>query len=180
MDSNLLEKSTKLFCQTIIYRIMKPSLSGLVKDQLTEVQLACTKYVSLHPEPSIGEIAEGLAISNAASAKLVDRLVRKKILTREEDDKDRRVLKINLTDKGKILLKDIIDSEKTMFEKVLNRMSTEDIAALKTGLISFLKAALENPAQIEEVCLRCGWEHILNCPGNALYHHYTGKDKPKV
>ncbi len=180
MEISIFEKTTKLFCQAIIYRIVKPSLEGLAKEQLTEVQLSCINYVSVHPEPSIGEIADGLAISNAASAKLVDRLVKKKLLTREEDPQDRRVLKIKLTFKGNELLKDIQKIEAKQFNDILSRMHKDEIEALESGLNSFLRAALEKPEQIDEICLRCGWNHIINCPGNLRYRQLTGVDKKKV
>lgn len=180
MEIEVFEKSTKLFCQTIIYQIIKPSLEGLAKEQLTEVQLSCINFVAMHSEPSIGEIAEGLAISNPASAKLVDRLVKKKLLTREEDPIDRRVLKIRLTPKGNELLEDIKKIETQQYQSILKRMSEEEIRMLETGLLGFLKAALEKPEQIDQICLRCGWTHIFNCPGNLRYQELTGNDKQKV
>jgi DNA-binding MarR family transcriptional regulator len=180
MDLNVFQRSTKLFCQAIIYRILRPSLEGLAKEQLTEVQLSCIKYVAVHSEPSIGEIATGLSISNAASAKLVDRLVRKKLLTREEDQEDRRVLKIKLTPKGLELLADIERIEDIQFNDILGRMSNVEIQALELGLNSFLKAALQSSEEVEEICLHCGWNHVINCPGNLRYRELTGKDKTPV
>ncbi|MGE5581149.1 MAG: MarR family winged helix-turn-helix transcriptional regulator [Bacillota bacterium] len=180
MDLNVFEKASKLFCQALIYRVLKPSLEGPAKEQLTEVQLSCIQFVAAHPDPSIGEIAAGLAISNAASAKLVDRLVKKKLLTREEDPKDRRVLQVKLTPKGKEFLKDIKKIEAAQFNRILQKMTAEEIAALESGMAAFLKAALENPEQVEQICLHCGWEHIINCPGNLRYRELTGKDKDSV
>ena len=177
MELDLFQRSSKLFCQAIIYRILKPSLEGLAKEQLTEVQLSCIKYVAVHNEPSIGEIADGLSISNAASAKLVDRLVRKKLLTREEDPKDRRVLKIKLTPKGQELLADIERIEENEFNAILERMSATEKEALENGLKAFLKAALQSPEQVEEICLHCGWNHVIQCPGNIRYRELTGRDK---
>jgi DNA-binding MarR family transcriptional regulator len=180
MDLDIFERSTKLFCQANIYRILKPSLEGMAKEELTEVQLSCIKFAAVHTEPSVGEIAEGLSISNAASAKLIDRLVRKKLLTREEDPLDRRVLKIKLTSRGNELLDDIQKIEAEQFTNILQRMSTKEVQALEIGLQGFLKAALESPDQIKEICLRCGLTHILNCPGNLRYRELTGMDKTSV
>lgn len=180
MDTKLFDKSAKLFCQTVIYRIVKPSLEITAKEELTEVQLSCLRYAAHHSDPSVGEIAEGLAISNAASAKLIDRLVRKKLLTREEDSNDRRVLKINLTVHGKDLLEKVIHVEEQQIAEILGQMSTAEIEALQIGLTGFLKAALAQPEQIDVVCLRCGWNHLINCPGNIRFRELTGEDKKKV
>ncbi len=177
MELDLIQRTAKLFCQAIIYRVLKPSLEGMAKEQLTEVQLSCIKYVAVHHEPSIGEIANGLSISNAASAKLVDRLVRKKLLSREEDPEDRRVLKINLTSKGQELLADIEKIEENQLKEILGRMSNEERESLEIGLASFLKAALQSPEQVEQICLHCGWNHVIQCPGNIRYRELTGRDK---
>lgn len=180
MKVNTLERSSKLFCKAIVYRVLRPSLEGYDKEQLTEVQLACIKYVAAHNEPSVGEIANGLGISNAASAKLIDRLVRKKLITREEDPADRRVLKIKLTVKGSQLLELIKKIEVQQFDGILQKMSGPEIEALELGLQAFLKAALDSVEQIDEICLRCGWDHIFNCPGNLRYRELTGKGKEHV
>jgi MarR family transcriptional regulator, organic hydroperoxide resistance regulator len=180
MDLDVFERSTKLFCQAIIFRVLKPSLEGMAKEELTEVQLSCIKFAAVHTEPSVGEIADGLSISNAASAKLIDRLVRKKLLTREEDTQDRRVLKIKLTPRGIELLTDIEKIEAEQFTKILQRMSAEEVHALEEGLNGFLTAALESPEQVKEICLHCGLTHILKCPGNLRYRELTGEDKTSV
>jgi DNA-binding MarR family transcriptional regulator len=180
VKSSNLERVTKLFCHTVSCRVLKPSLEKLAKDELTEVQLACMRYAYLHPEPSVGEIAEGLGISNAASAKLIDRLVRKSLLLREEDPIDRRVLQIKLTPAGGKLLEEINRIERAKFEAVYAKMSAAEREALELGLDGFLKAALETPEQIEEVCLRCGFTHDPECSGNRLYLKLAGHDRWKV
>jgi DNA-binding MarR family transcriptional regulator len=180
MERDLFSKTAKLFSQALFYRIVRPTLNELMDGDLTEVQLACLRFVFLHPDPSVGAIADGLSFSNAASAKLVDRLVKKKLLSREEDQQDRRVLKIKLTPEGQKLLDTIEKIEAQQFDAVLQRLSPEEHTALETGLTAFLKAALQEVNEIEEICLRCGSHHVLNCPGNVRYRELTGKDKTKV
>ena len=180
MELNIFVKTAKLFSQAMFYRIVRPTLRKLAKGDLTEVQLACLRFVYLHPEPSIGAIAEGLSFSNAASAKLVDRLVKKKLLIREEDQHDRRVLKIKLTPEGEELLLEIEKIETEQFEAIIGRLQPGELETLEAGLTAFLKAALREVNEIDEICLRCGSHHLLNCPGNIRYREVTGKDKAKV
>ena len=180
MELNIFVKTAKLFSQAMFYRIVRPTLSKLANGDLTEVQLACLRFVYLHPEPSIGAIADGLSFSNAASAKLVDLLVKKKLLIREEDQHDRRVLKIKLTPEGEELLLEIEKIETEQFEVIIGRLQPKELEALEAGLTAFLKAALREISEVEEICLRCGSHHLLNCPGNIRYRELTGKDKTKV
>jgi len=62
----------------------------------------------------------------------------------------------------------------------MQRLSSQELEALEIGLTAFLKAALQEGDEIEEICLRCGSRHVLNCPGNIRYRQLTGKDKSKV
>jgi DNA-binding MarR family transcriptional regulator len=180
MERNLFARTAKLFSQALFYRIIRPAFRQLMNGDLTEVQMACLRFVHLHPEPSVGAIADGLSFSNAASAKLVDRLVKKKLLTREEDQQDRRVLKIKLTPEGAELLEEVEKIEAQQFDVVIQRLNSQELEALETGLTAFLKAALQEVNEIEEICLRCGSHHVLNCPGNIRYRELTGKDKTKI
>ncbi|HYH02673.1 MAG TPA: MarR family transcriptional regulator [Bacillota bacterium] len=179
MDHIVLEKAARLFYRTVICEVIEPALTEMAEEQLTQVQLACMRFVHLHPEPSVGDIADGLAISDAASAKLIDRLVKKGILTREEDPADRRVLKIKLTAPGIKLLETVNRIEHNQFEKIINGMPAESVKALQEGLTAFLTAALGSPEAIDNVCLKCGWEHIEDCPGNLRYTQLTGQQRKK-
>ena len=178
--SKVLENTAKLFYKTIRSVIINPSLNQVSGGKLTGTQLACLHYVYRHDEPSVGAIACGLGISDAAAVKLIDRLVRKKLLTREEDPDDRRVLKIILTSRGKDILEEYNSAQTQLFSQIIMKMTQGDVDALERGLIQFLKAALVKPEQIEEVCQRCGWDHFSECPGNMRYLELTGHDKTNV
>jgi DNA-binding MarR family transcriptional regulator len=173
----LIEKTAKLFYRTLLTRVIEPGLAELGDEQLTQVQLLCMRFVYLHPDCSVGDIAAGLGVSNAASAKLIDRLVKKYILTRTEDPLDRRVLKIKLTAAGDDLLSKASRIEQERFNGIIDQMSPEAVQALAEGLKAFLDAALISAADIEAVCLKCGWDHLIQCPGNLRYRKLTGKDK---
>lgn len=174
------QRTVRLFSQAVLYLVLKPALDELAKQDLTQVQLSCIRFTHHHPEASVGTIADGLGVSAAAAAKLIDRLVKKDLLTREVDPQDRRVLKIKVTPEGQKLLKSICSLETEFFTTILKRMPPDSLEALERGIVNFLKAALENPEQVDEICLKCGWSHDLDCPGNLRYHELTGHDKEKV
>jgi DNA-binding MarR family transcriptional regulator len=177
LDQIVMEKAAKLFYRTIIVKVIEPGLDGLADNQLTQVQLSCLRFALLHPEPSVGDIAAGMLISDAAAAKLIDRLVRKNLLIREENPVDRRVLKIKLTEAARKMLKEVNEGEEKRFRWILDRMKPEETQTLQNGLAAFLQAALETPEEIDRVCLKCGWSHLPDCLGNILHQQLTGKDK---
>lgn len=180
MSNRRLEIAAKLFYRTILTQIINLDLKEISAEKLTPVQLYCMYYVFVHGEPSVGSVADGLAVSDAAAVKLIDRLVRKDLLIREEDRSDRRILKIKLTEQGRVLVGKYTAKQSEIFDEIIARMTQEARTSLEIGLTGFLEAALLKPEQIEEICLKCGWEHIPECPGNVRYMELTGKQKEKV
>ena len=180
MTDEQFQRTVRLFSQAVLSRVLKPALDEMTKQDLTPVQLSCIRFTHHHPEASVGMVADGLGVSAAAAAKLIDRLVKKGLLTREEDPQDRRVLKIKLTPEGQKLLETICSLETEFFTSIIKRMSPDSLKGLELGMVDFLKAALENPGQIDQICLKCGWSHDLDCPGNLRYRELTGHNKEKV
>ena len=175
-----MELAVKLFCQSIADLVSRPAVREAGGDELTDVQFACLRFIYLHKEPSIGSVAEGLSISNAASTKLIQRLVVKGLVQRREDPIDRRVLQLVITEDGEALIRKIQSLQEEYFARILNDMSFESRESLFEGLRGFLAAALKTPESVELVCQRCGWSHLSDCPGNQLYLRMTGKEKTVV
>lgn len=181
VDRKLLGLSAKLFCRAVNEAVVSRSLRDLPKrDQLTQVQLACVRFVHLHPDSSVGEIAAGLMISNAAAAKLIDRLVKRHFLVREEDVQDRRVLKIKLTAEGQKVLEEATLLEQRYFNEIVDRMAPGMAENLQLSLKAFLKAAFQDPETVDVICLWCGREHLDECVGNTRYRELTGKNRSKI
>lgn len=177
MRNSTTDLTVNLFCHALTELILNPPIIESGDDDLTDVQFACLRFVNLHKEPSIGQIADGLRISNAASTKLIHRLVIKGLVERKEDPADRRVLQIVLTEGGKVLVEKVQAKQTERLDEVLAKMSPVDREAFSQGLKAFLEVVLTSTEQIELVCQRCGWLHLSSCPGNTIYRKLTGQEK---
>src|SRR5438270_9249573 len=62
---------------------------------------------SQYPNVSIGDVAEALQIRHHSASLLVDRCVRRGLLSRREDPNDRRRALVALTDEGQVVLDNI-------------------------------------------------------------------------
>ena len=60
-----------------------------------------------HPEPSIGDLAERLAIKHHSAVGLIDRLVTNGLVERRSDSADKRQVLLELTPKAEELLADL-------------------------------------------------------------------------
>jgi DNA-binding MarR family transcriptional regulator len=175
-----MELLVKLFCQAVKEVISRQALQDVGDEELTEVQVACLRFIYLHNRASVGEIATGLGISNAAATKLIDRLARKGLVGRGADPKDRRVLRLELTETGEMLVKAFQSGESRRLNELLAQMDEMQWQALRQGLTGFLTTALTKPEAVERICLKCGRSHRESCPGNQIYRGLTGKEKENV
>lgn len=132
------------------------------------------QFVFRHGVCSVGDIAQGLSMSLSAASQLTERLVKKGLVTRCENKRDRRLSEIRLTDSGRELAERIRDGRIRNMSDILNRMSPESRTALVASLESFIAAALEDEESVLAKCSHCGRDHVSECVINEVYKAATG------
>ncbi len=152
--------------------------AGPTEHQLSTVQFLALRFIGLHERPTPGDAAQALGISNAAATKLIDRLVKKGLVSRVEDPTDRRERRLGLTERGVGVFAVISEAGSEQIALTLSRLSHRDRTALRQGLRAFLAATLADPAAVRRVCLHCGREHEPDCPGEGLYRQLGGPPRP--
>jgi DNA-binding MarR family transcriptional regulator len=98
-----------------------------------QVQLMCV----LARRPSFGELAARLGCDKTNVTGMVDRLVRRGLLTRETDPNDRRISRVVLTDEGKALRADL----RAEFEQAIADRCAELARADRGRLAELIQAA---------------------------------------
>jgi DNA-binding MarR family transcriptional regulator len=78
----------------------------------------------------VGEIAERLNVRPATVTGLTDRLVRQKLIERQDDPADRRVVQVALTAEGRRVLGEIEVASRAYFDAIFERMSESDVVQL--------------------------------------------------
>ncbi|HHW91721.1 MAG TPA: MarR family transcriptional regulator [Firmicutes bacterium] len=161
-EAGYLELLSKLFCRTLVRGVYKQALEA--GNDLTAVQLSCLHYLNRHENVNASSIAEGLVISRAAATNLVERLVRKGLVTREVNPEDRRQVFIQLSPLGKEALARALSHQREYFSRIVSRMKEEDLVALRQGLRAFIQAGMIDGGMLQDICTRCGVEHMAACP----------------
>jgi len=136
--------------------------------EITPALMECLQYIYLHGVSPIREIANGLEISLSGASQLVERLVKKELLTRREDEVDRRLTKVELTDNGREAVRLMRRRKSEWFETILEAMPQSQRKALREGLEGFLRIALANDDDVDRACVRCGMEHVSFCVVNKV------------
>ena len=108
-----------------------------------DVPLAQLKSLFLiHIQESINvrHLAQDLGVTPGNVTGIVDRLVGQGLVKRRESPEDRRIVLLELTDKGRETITDIHETGIGHLKRILERMNQEDINALIRGVSSFINA----------------------------------------
>jgi DNA-binding MarR family transcriptional regulator len=98
----------------------------MVKTEISMPQILIMENLVKNTAIKMSDIARMLSITTAAATGIVDRMVKKGYLRRNFEVDDRRVIKVELTTKGRELIKKISDEKRKMFIKVFSQISLED------------------------------------------------------
>jgi DNA-binding MarR family transcriptional regulator len=92
----------------------------------------------------MGDIANHFATTMPTATALVDKLITAKLVKRENDIKDRRIVKINLTKQGEKLLTQVKKQRASKMKKLLSYLSKQD----KLDLLRILEVLAEKSANL--------------------------------
>jgi len=85
-------------------------------------------------EYTMGELSRNAHLPLSNISMIIDRLEKKGLALRGRDTKDRRVVKVRLTDKGKKMLAEFVANREKDLEKILGNLSEKDIKDLFASL----------------------------------------------
>jgi len=74
----------------------------------------------------MNEAASHLEISRPAATGLIDRLTTQGLAVREYDEKDRRVIKVKISLKGKKIVANIWDQKRRSYKKIFSQISAQE------------------------------------------------------
>ncbi len=93
---------------------------------ITVGQMMVVLYIEENGVSSLKDIAKGLKLENPATSRQVDILMKEGFVIREENHEDRRYANINLTDKGKVLAKEVVIVPNTFNDAVKEKFGEEE------------------------------------------------------
>jgi DNA-binding MarR family transcriptional regulator len=110
---------------------------------LTRSQWRAIGHVSRSPGITQIDLAEALGVGRMAVTGIIDRLEKKKLLTRKADGTDRRVKKVYCTAKAKELLPSMQDVGDLVLEDMTAKLSDRQLQQLISGLEKMHQAGRE-------------------------------------
>jgi DNA-binding MarR family transcriptional regulator len=93
------------------------------------------------------ELAERLQVTPSTASRMVERLVRKRLVRRVRSAQDRRTVTVHLTEAGHRLVDEVIGRRRAEIERILGQMPVRGRHTVAAALRSFAQAAGEAPEQ---------------------------------
>ncbi|MGA2911237.1 MAG: MarR family transcriptional regulator [Candidatus Levyibacteriota bacterium] len=108
-------------------RDLKGSISGSFEhSHLTILQCQALECIKKHVGTHMGDIASHFATTMPTATALVDKLITAKLVKRENDLKDRRIIRISLTKQGEKLLVEVRKQSANKMKKLLSYLPKQD------------------------------------------------------
>ncbi|MHB0999553.1 MAG: MarR family winged helix-turn-helix transcriptional regulator [Armatimonadota bacterium] len=160
----------------IMQKIMTDDLALGASEEVTSSQFQAMKHIAQHGMRTIGNIAEGLSISQPAATMMVDRMVKRGLVERNPGRSDRRQAEIMLTDRAKELLRCAEAERINRLSRILGAMEPQERRQFVESMEKFVSATLKFEDNVNNACLRCGMEHHTDCIVNQTHLELAGKD----
>ena len=91
--------------------------------QLSILQIHTLKFLKQQSHAQMSEIAEHLHTEMPSATSLLNKLVTLQLVERKQDEKDRMLVRITLTEKGNALLKKAMEEKVSQIEHMLSYLS---------------------------------------------------------
>jgi DNA-binding MarR family transcriptional regulator len=121
--------------------------------QLSDLRLGFTQLAALYvladgSTTTIGELAESLGRSPSATSRLVDGLVRRRLVERHEEPEDRRQRSVSLTQRGQALLRAVDRARADQFLTAVRPLPTPERALVAMGVAALATRAFSRKGRV--------------------------------
>lgn len=120
-----------------VLRFFRGRIFEAAREQgLTQAQYNALRYLSQGPERRMRELAEHLELTNGACTALVDRLVERGAVVRQEDPSDKRAVRVTLSAAGRAEISALLVSARSAIAEALARLSPAEAYMAVGGVLA--------------------------------------------
>lgn len=164
--------SAQVFAFAVHDIIDQRLLKQAAKGQVTAPQMTLLKLVGMTDSCTVTDVASFLRVSNAAASKAVDRLVRRDLLRRTVDQRDRRAMHLHLTRASRRLLDFYAHARQCKLQSIFVQFPTRELRRASELLDRLSADIVDHTSNSEELCLKCG----IHCREGSLGRQLVLRD----
>lgn len=125
MERKFIDELTK-FMPKMMREFAKRRSNALTKGTITVPQMILLEIAFEKNMCTMSDLAKSIGVTTSAVTGLTDRLIRAKLITRTRGIKDRRIVIISLSEKGKNLIKKILNERQQMIKKAFGNLTHKE------------------------------------------------------
>lgn len=111
---------------------------------ITIPQFSALQILIYNGELTIGELSQKMALACSTITDLVDRMEKNQLVVRKKDDKDKRVVRIEVLPKGHEIVKKVLEKRVKFLDSKMVDLTEEEKTSLSKGLESLYNAMKDN------------------------------------
>lgn len=143
----------RVFAKAVRDVIEGAVLREVAGDKVTVTQLKLLFLVAQTDSLTIGDAAEFLGVTSPAASKAVEKLVRRRLLRRNDIQGDRRSSQLSLTEASRRLLETYEAARNQKAAEIFAHYSPEQLRRT-SELLDHLAAEIEHGAK-DQICMQC-------------------------
>ncbi len=135
-----------LTASRVLVAVAARSLAETGKD-VTITQYRTLVVLASRGPQSLASLAELISVTPATATRMCDRLVKKGLIARREQETDRRQLRVELTKRGSLIVDAVTEHRRREIERIVGEIPSAERPVLVQALRRFGAAAGELPEQ---------------------------------
>lgn len=135
------EQALRDWAQVFMRRSMREYQAWGRESGMSHSQLATLMRLHHTGACPVNEIGQDLSVTAAAASQLVERLVQQGLLSRSEDERDRRVRRVTLTSAGHEVVRQAIESRTVWIRQLVSALEPQEQQAIVEALDRLTQAA---------------------------------------
>lgn len=136
------KKDVEIIDEIFLYLIdfsKKHILEESINNEISYEQFKVLFQLYGKEKVNMNEIGENICISNSACTILIDKLIKLELVERKRSDKDRRLVEVYITPKGKESLSNIIKKRYELVEDFLSSMTEQEQKIISQSILILSK-----------------------------------------
>lgn len=127
-------KEDYLKLTTVLFRTMQ-NVETVIKNDILSYQLNTSEFGTLEllynrgPQP-MQSMASRLLMANSSMTYVIDKLEKKEMIVRRQDEDDKRIVMVELTEKGKAFFDAIFPNHVETLKKIYQELTEEELKFL--------------------------------------------------
>ena len=146
-------------------------IAALESGEISPDQLRVLRLVSFNRGMRVGQVADGLGIKPSSASLILDRLEARGYLRRMVDSRDRRIIRLEPTQRGELVFEEADAASKAKLESATEEFSADQVAQLNSLIGRLIRGLMKGEKIFASLCFHCGSQVSGNCVLDMEYDH---------